>query len=832
MKILNEILCTRAVELLNLDADGIFIAGQLTNIVDDHLISTFKDVIPKDCPIALLAIGGYGRKEICPFSDIDIMIICHKKSHNINELVKSFFYRLWDEGLNISHSFRTLAECIDDSKDFITRTSLIDSRFVAGDVELFKIYKKDVLSKLITKNKKDFIKEIFNALDSHQRKYGNSLYQLEPNIKEGIGGLRDIQYVTWLTKSLLKSENIDSLREIIPINEYNHFIKAYNFILKLRICLHFLSKRKNDILSFDYQEDASRIMGFKNTKRFFSSEILMRIFYRKAKTIVNIQSTLRKRFGRELFRHVTGVDNLYKKINDSFYLLNNEITVLNKNTLKNGDKIMEIFYVYAYSGKNFSYETIQSIKRNFLFVNKKTRLSKIAIKFFFQILKSNRVYETLRMMHDTFILDRFIPEFGSLRNLIIYEPLHKYTVDEHTLLAIKILEALKYSTNHKFQSAFKSLKNLNQEILFLSILLHDIGKGIIKRSSENEERKHEDLGYIVLKSIMERLNIPYLDRKRIELFVKNHTILSKSAFLRDMDNPETAAYISDIVENEENLNALYLITYSDMKALSPNFMTDWKEYLLDVAYQKTLNHIKGVERFTIEQANDRIKEFIHIMPDRYLISNTISSMEKDFELTIRAKTEGIALSIEERSDGTAHITIVTEDSPGLFLKIVSVLANYGLNIHSARLYTISSELVMDKIFLSNWMSVWWHGLEEKIIKDLKFAITNRNISLKNNNYITNYEEAKLTFRRFKSFIEIDNEISNEYSIIEIFLPDRIGLLYDIANNFYEYNLSIISAIINTEGNIAQDVFYVQQDGRKLDTSATLNILKILWEKFF
>jgi [protein-PII] uridylyltransferase len=832
MKTLNEILYKKAEELLNLNFDGIFISDKLTNIVDNHLISAFKEVIQQDCPVSLLAIGGYGRKEICPFSDIDIMVICYEKNYQINESVKSFFYRLWDKGFNISHSFRTLNECIEDSKDFFTRTSLIDSRFVIGNVKLFNVYKKEVLPRLLTKYKKDFIKEIFNALDSRHRKHGYSIYQLEPNIKDGIGGLRDVQYVSWLSKSILKTENMDALKDIILQSEYKHFIKAHNFLLKLRICLHVLSKRKNDVLSFEYQEDVSKIMGFKNTKRFFSSEIMMRLFYRKARIIVDIQSALRKKFGQELFRHLIEARNFFKKINDSFYLQNNEIIASNRDIFRSGDKIMEAFYIYAYSGKNFSEEMVQLIKRNFLRVNKKTRYSKTAIRYFLQILKSNRVYETLRMMHDTFILDRFIPEFGNLRYLIIYEPLHKYTVDEHTLLSIKTMETLKYSTNQKFKSLFESLKNINHEVLFLSLLLHDIGKGYIKRNSQNEDGCHESLGYIILKSIMERLNISYSDRKKIELLVKNHTLLSKFAFLRDMDSIEAVAFIADIIENEENLNALYLITYSDMKSLGPNFMTDWKEYLLDNAFQKTLNYIKGIERFSIEAVKQNLKEFIYTMPNRYLISNTITSAEKDFQLTIQAKKDGFALSIEERFDGTAYLTIATKDSPGLFLKIVSVLTTYGLNIYNARLYTISSGLVIDKIFLSNWQSVWWHGLEEMIKKDLKLAIIDKKDFFKTNTYQDNYEKTKPIFRRFKSFIEIDNEISNEYSILEIFFPDRIGLLYDITSIFYEHDLNIISAIVNTEDKIAQDVFYIQQNSRKLDTLATLNILKRLWEKLY
>lgn len=824
----NEMLSDIAEELVSNRYDGISIANQLTGFTDSILISKYEDSISMKHPIALLAIGGYGRKEICPFSDIDIMVLCKEKNLETKETVRSFFYKLWDSGLNISHSIRTLEECIHDLKDFITRVSLIDSRFVCGDINLFNEYKKNIYPKLILMNRKDFIREIFNFIDKRHKKYGDSAYLLEPNIKEGRGGLRDVQCISWIAGALAKNYSLDSLKSILS-TDYKYFINCYKLILSLRICLHFISRRKNDILSFEYQDKISKMLGFKDTNRFFSSEVLLRLFYNRSQKISSILTMLRKRFGNELYNQMNTKVRI-RKINNDFYLLNNEITVSNKDIFKNGDKIMEAFYIYAKYGRNFNNHTIELIKRNFLNINKRTRSSKVAITYFLQILKSNRVYETLKEMHNTGILDRFIPEFGRLRNLVINEPYHRYTVDEHTLMAIKAFEIIKNSKNSKFQAIFNIFKNYRQEIFFLSILLHDLGKSYLNHSKRVSH--HEDYGYIILKSVIERLNIPYIDRKKIELLVKNHTLLSKFAFSRDIDEPETITHIADIAENEENLSALYLITYSDMKALNPNFMTDWKEFLLESLYHRTMRYLKGVKDYPLEIIDSDLKNFICRVPERYLISNTISIIKKDLELISEYQKEGFAVTIENRLDGSAQLTIVAEDSPGLFLKILYVLRTFGLNIHSARLYTLDEKIVIDKIILSNWRALWWQGLEDMLKDDLKRTIYNKDkknsLDIAQKNIFKNIHKKPL-FKRFKSFIEIDNEISGNYTIVEIFAPDRLGLLLDLCNKFYEFELNISSAIINTEDNIAHDVFYVQQKNQKLSGQIILKVLNSLWE---
>ena len=315
---------------------------------------------------------------------------------------------------------------------------------------------------------------------------------------------------------------------------------------------------------------------------------------------------------------------------------------------------------------------------------------------------------------------------------------------------------------------------------------------------------------------MERFNIEQEERRKIEFLVKNHIALSKLALTRDSDAYETIIQLAETVENEDNLNALYLMTYADMTAVNPVFWTEWKAYLFYEIYTKTKAHLNGAKRQHFEIPDNRIKEFVNNMPDRYLISSTIDTITADYKSAAEVKP---VVSVSERQDGTAELTVIADDMPGLFSRIVGAIGFRGLNVLRARLYTGGSGLVIDKILVSNWKAVWWQGMEERIKEDVKNAILEQNQGAWNRGR----EITKIPLR-FEGFIEIDNETSDKYTILELVSHDRLGLLYDISMQFCGYDVDIISAVINTEDNIAQDVFYLQYNNGKLNAETIINIL--------
>ncbi|MGD0283142.1 MAG: ACT domain-containing protein, partial [Dissulfurispiraceae bacterium] len=587
----------------------------------------------------------------------------------------------------------------------------------------------------------------------------------------------------------------------------------------VRLSLHILSKRRNDVLSFEFQDAAARLMGFKDTKRFIAAEIMMRLYYKKAETIGSVLSRIMNISGRKYISFPLNLS--IRRITDDFYIAKNEITVKDTGLFRSFDKIMEAFSIYSLSGRKLSDQVKESIKGRALFISRKIHLSKKSVARFLEILRGNRVYGTLREMHQMGILDRFIPEFGRLRHLVIYDTYHRYTVDEHSLIAVKNLEALRNNSQSRLGYLADILARTGQDILFLAILLHDIGKGGYDRHGGN----HEGAGYKMLKAIMERFDIGHQDKSRIEFLVKNHIMLSKLALNRDSDAPETVTQLAEIVENEENLDSLYLMTYADMTAVKPDFWTEWKAYLFHDLYIKTRDHLRGIKAKQYHTSDKKLQGFIESMPDRYVISTPGDMLYADYMLATGVADEVPAMSVHKLPYGTAEITIAAHDRPGLFSKIVGVLSCRGLNILRARIYTSKDSLAMDKILLSNWDSIWWEGLEAQLKQDFYNAIVlDAGISPERC-----VRTRPFAGRRLENFIEISNEASSNHTLLELLLPDRIGLLFDIAKQLYKHGTDITSAVINTEEGVAQDVFYLQYEGGKLTADLVLKILGALYD---
>jgi [protein-PII] uridylyltransferase len=447
------------------------------------------------------------------------------------------------------------------------------------------------------------------------------------------------------------------------------------------------------------------------------------------------------------------------------------------------------------------------------------------VHFFLEILKGGRVYETLREMHDSGVLGRFLPEFGALRMLVIHEPHHLYTVDEHTLIAIRNLELLRTTSYKSLEDLHHIINNIGQiDVLFLALLLHDIGKAA--------GRNHEEEGYKRQKDILERFNLAADKRTRIGLLVRNHILMSETALKREAHDPEVISRFADAVGDPENLNALYLITYADMSAVNPGFWNSWKAYLLKELYLHTMDYLNGITRDRAAYIHDLLSAdsgiepkllnaFIEDMPERYLLSTPRGKIIDDYRLVGQAREGGFAVRIDKRADSLVEISVSTGDSHGLFSKLVGFLSSKGLNIVNGRIFTCRNGLVIDKISVANWNDVWWDGLVMDLTEGLKAVIAGGrpfHVARRTETNVSPYD----------IFIELDNEASDEFSIIEVFSPDRLGLLYDISHVLASQGVSISSARINTESGLAQDIFSVQSGDRKIGAVESERLLSALW----
>jgi [protein-PII] uridylyltransferase len=819
---MNERLFNQIRDWIKEGRSGRFLTEQYTKETD-LLIRDIFDSVNENAETVLIATGGYGRGELAPFSDIDIMFFAPKKAET--ETVESILYKLWDTGLDISHSFRTAAECIAEAlKDIKTRTSLLEARYIAGNQDSYAFFRKSVYPEIAYKKQKDFVRSKLQEMEKRHLNSGDSIFLLEPHIKEGEGGLRDVHTAYWLSKVAFRTGSFSDFLETMAPYDRKRFVNAYDFLLRARFSLHLESRRKNDLLLLEFQRNVADLLGFRDSGKFSGAERMMRYYYLKSKLI---KETAQKIISRCSSAYVPVYRDMnIKRISDLFAIARGNLVTTRENLFDlNPNKIIEGFYLYSKTGKKFSPNMKEKVRSNLLRINRKTRSSPESVSYFLEILKGPQVYKTLREMHETGVLGRFIPEFGALRLLVVHEPYHMYTVDEHTLLAIKNLEELR-------TSRYKSLEDLhliinrmkNQDTLYMALLFHDIGKAA--------GRHHGEEGYKRLKNIMERFRLDIEKRMRIEFLVKNHVLMSKIAMQREASDTEVVTMFADAVGDMENLDALYLITYADMSAVNPAFWTSWKSYLLRELYDHTKDYLSGMKKdvtvyiSSLQSISPSVEaqglaDFVREMPDRYILSTTRHKVLEDYRLVQKVKERGFSMRIDQTSDGVAEICISAEDYPGLFSRAVGFLSSKGLNIVNGRIFTGKKGIVIDKISVSNWKEIWWSGLPEDLEEGLRGVIMG--------------EKAVAVARRggtaeslFDIFIELDNEASEEFSLIEIFSPDRLGLLYDISDTMYKMGVNIVSARINTEAGLAEDVFYVLVEKRKVDYIKSQELLSELW----
>ncbi|MBI5641825.1 MAG: HD domain-containing protein, partial [Nitrospirae bacterium] len=681
-----------------------------------------------------------------------------------------------------------------------------------------------VYPEIAYKRQKDFVREKLQEMEKRHMGSGDSVFLLEPHIKEGEGGLRDVHTAYWLSKVALKTAGPSEFFGLPNPSDRKRFLSAYDFLLRTRFCLHLESCRKNDILSFEYQRNVSQGLGFRDSKKFRAAERMLRYYYLKSKVIKDVTRSLMVTCSRSyvpVFR-----DFRIMKITDDFSVSGGRLIAVRENLLADRpEKIIESFYWLAKTGKKFSLVMKDNIRTNLLKINRRRRSSPEAVHYFLEIFRGPRVYETLREMHETGVLGRFVPEFGALRSLVVHEPYHMYTVDEHTLHAVRYLEELKTTRYRHLEGLQKILLGMERlDTLFMALLFHDIGKAA--------GRHHEEEGYKRLKHIMERFNLDIKKRMRIEFLVRNHILMSRTAMRSEASDAGVVAGFADAVGDPENLKAIYLITYADMSAVNPGFWTTWKAYLLRELYENTMAYLTGISEnrtgyfkalteFSPASLLRSVEEFVEEMPERYVLSTPADRVVNDYRLLREASKTGFAMRTDSSADGVAELSVSAGDRPGLFSKIVGLLLSRGLNIVNGKIFTGKKGVVIDRISVSNWKEVWWDGLETDLEQGLRSVITDERP-------VPVVRRSANIASPFDIFIEIDNEASEEFSVVEVFSPDRMGLLYDVTDVMFREGVNIVSARINTEAGLAQDVFYVQTEKEKIDYQKAQELLWQLW----
>jgi [protein-PII] uridylyltransferase len=842
------------------EAGGREIAHQRASLVDIVLRHLFDGAALKAGDVdlrelSLVAIGGYGRDELNPFSDVDIMFLHAAKSKEVppglNEVIQMILYMLWDIGFKVGHSTRSVAGAVKQANvDMLSKTSLLESRHVAGSTELFEEFRQEFLKRCVHGHEKEYILQRVENQTERHAKAGGTVYMQEPNIKNGCGGLRDYQNLLWI--SFFK-EGISSTAELvqkrlIPDVERRRLDRAYDFLLRVRTELHYLNKRGADVLSLGFQGQIANNFNYpqKNTLR--RTEAFMRDYYQHARNIYNITEMLSERLGQELSEGKRpGLLNFFGSARkaahrfDGFYTEDDLLFAESRDVFAQDPyRMMRVFQHAQQRHLRLSPELQQLIRRKLPLVGRTYQYSRAARETFQAILsRKGEVARALRMMHRVDFLGRYIPEFGDLTCLVQHEFFHRYTADEHTLVCIAKLDCLIDTDNPKMKDYSLLFQKLEDPyVLYLALLLHDTGKA-------SSARYHAEASALFAQRVAARLQLNSERRKALILLVDNHMTLSDVAQRRNLDD---AATIEEFAKSQANLDALMLITLADGQGTGDENWSDWKESLVWQLYRSTTQFLEDEtsffrqRRIERDQLRDKVaailpKDFteevdahFQYMPDYYFQTNPaedIAAHVRLFRTFLEREARGMenALApivkwIAHPEQGHTEVWICTWDRQALLAKIAGSLSVAHLNILSADIFTRGDSLALDffRVCDTKFQAVSDQTDISTVEKMLKQALSQEDF-----NFRPLLQKAKKRpgFHLsqeldFPTRISIDNGAHPVYTLVDIQTPDRLGLLYYLLRAFSDTHVDIVLSRITTEKGAAIDSFYVtDEEGRKI-----------------
>lgn len=804
---------------------------------------------------AIAALGGYGREELSPYSDIDLMFLMPERCNGTMEgNIREILYPLWDAGLVVGHCKRTIKDCVTLLKnDMKTRTSLMEMRYLAGDENLYRKFEHSILRSAFSKGVTSFISDILKDMQLRHTYYGDSAYLLEPHLKEGEGGLRDIQSALWIAKVRAGVRALGELEEkgVLSSSEISLLEKSLEFYWKVRNGLHFLSGRKNDHLCFEYQEKIAQILGYGDFNVKDNTRYFMHDYYQSAENIKYLTSVIieRSRENKGKGERI-GKKAFTELCDDGFTIQNNRISIVDLDLFnKNPCALMKVFRFSQELNKEVSIDTQELIKKHLDEIDEGFKNSPEVNMLFLSILKRKKgVTKVLKTMHRLGFLDTFIPEFAHITHLPQSPCYHVYTVDIHTLFAVEQFEKLILG-NYKY--TFPFLSNLvreekRAELIFLALLLHDLGKAF--------ETNHVEEGVQLVHKIAHRMGLSEEDTHVISFLVENHISMARVAQTRDLSDEHLIIKFARKMKDIDRLRMLYILTFADLKATRAEVFNTWKDALFQKLYLRTL-HVLEKGDFTrtdvaskLETREDEvitalypkipladIKRNLELTPTRYLLNTTSEILSDHIMLCSELSEIPLAFKVKEKSEkGYYDILIATSDFHGLFSLICSVMVYHNMNIVEAQIDTrsdgIAFELLCVHSLYDNKVVDWqeWEEIKDDMIKVIDGRIKGEELVKKRESYL---QQNRKRFKDIQTSIRIDNDISDFFTVIDIETSDRFGLLYSITKALTSRGIYIYRAKIATHLAHVTDSFYVRDIfGQKIYDENTLsNIRATLFE---
>ncbi|MCW5977397.1 MAG: [protein-PII] uridylyltransferase [Bryobacteraceae bacterium] len=753
--------------------------------------------------MAVLAVGGFGRRELFPHSDVDVLLLVDKQpSGEVREALSAFLRELWDGGLRLSHSVHTPRECCElHEQNIELNISLLDERFLAGDGELYGRL-KERLPRFVQAQSQILVRRLGNLTRPRHARYQNTIYHLEPNIKETPGGLRDLHLLHWLDRVRsdlgVRSEWLESLE------------RSWNFIASLRCFLHFRSGRDDNALSFDAQEEisASPFLPAQEPEGwmreyFFHARAIYRAATRALEFSEGRNSSLLSEFR-----------NWRSRLSNADFTVSRERVFLKapQRLAYDPELVMRLFQFVGRHGLKPALETERRIQELLPVIERHYAGRGPHWAALVETLEQPNASQALTAMHETGVLQAVFPEWKRIECLVVRDFYHRYTVDEHSLLAIRSLEDLRATTDPLRRRFAEILAEIEQpELLNLALLLHDSGKGA--------GGGHIEASLELAGQAMERIQMPLRERAVVRFLIERHLELSGAMTGRDLDDPSTAVFLAGCVETLERLKYLTLLTYADVSAVNPSAMSPWRlEQLWRVyttAYRELTKELETGRIGELAAAPPEKAQFMEGFPVRYLRTHTPEEIDRHVQMERLVRDKGVAVDLV-RTNGAYEVTILARDRPFLFASLAGALAGFGMNILRAEAFANKRGVILDTFeFEDPARTIELNPSEEE-----RFCVTLERVALQKvraRDLLKNRPKPKppSTGSRIQPRVTFDSAASEGATLVEIVAEDRPGLLYELSRSLSEAGCNIEVVLVDTEAHKAIDVFYVTVGGRKL-----------------
>ncbi|WP_300036929.1 [protein-PII] uridylyltransferase [uncultured Roseobacter sp.] len=779
--------------------------------------------------LSVIAVGGYGRGEMAPFSDVDLLFLTpYKMTAWAESVIETMLYMLWDLKLKVGHASRTTRECLRlAGEDFTIRTALLELRYLAGDRALADELSQRLRDDLFKGSERAFVEAKLEEREARHKRHGQR-YVVEPNVKEGKGGLRDLQSLYWIAKYVHGVENAADLVDlgVFSADEFRTFVLAEDFLWAVRGHLHLASGRPTEQLTFDMQVQIADAMGYSDTSGRRGVEVFMQAFFLHATEVGDLTRIFLTKMEADHVKADPLLERIFRRrprTRAGYKVVHNRLAIADDAAfLSDKLNLLRVFEEALRTGMLIHPDAMRLVKANLDLIDDDMRTDPEARRIFFELLlRHGNPERALRRMNELGVLGTFIPEFEPIVAMMQFNMYHAYTVDEHTIQCIKTLSQIERGDlEEDLPVASSILKDgVNRKVLYTALLLHDIAKG--------RPEDHSILGAQMARKIAPRLGLNKSDTDTVEWLIRYHLLMSDMAQKRDIADPRTVREFAKAVQTVKRLDLLCVLTVCDIRGVGPDTWNNWKAVLIRALYRQTRKALEtGLEDLNREnrgaEAKRALREALTDWPRKDIMAETarhydpywqglhVTAHETFARMLRDIKEDEIAIDLHPDEDRDAtRASFVMADHPGIFTRLAGALALVGANVVDARSYTTKDGYVTDAYWIQDadgnpYDASRLPRLRKMIERTLHGEVVARD-ALKDRDKVKKRERAF----RVPTHITFDNEGSEIYTIIEVDTRDRPGLLYDLARTLAASNVYIANAVIATYGEQVVDTFYVK-----------------------